>query len=146
MADKTASVIWLDFNGVTRQTVLKSLTGAGAIWAAAQAASAAQVEKSWESVTGTSVGTATNTLYQSVKQSARLIYQTASGSNLYVTIPAPLRSIFLADGVTVDPSNALVLAVNAAAIGSLSDGGGSTAAVYIGGLLNPSRNDLPPIG
>lgn len=145
MADKRASIIWLDVNGVSRQTILTSTTGAGAIWAAVQAASQAQVETSWESVLGASVGSAASGAYQSVKMSASLLYQTGSGGSLRITIPAPQLSIFLPDGVTVDPSNSLVIAINTAAIGLLSNGGGTTAATFVGGILNPSRNDLPPI-
>lgn len=146
MADKAASVIWLDANGVTRQTILKSLTGAGAIWAACQAASNAEVQTTWESVLGATVGSTTVANYQSNKMSCRLIYQTASGGSLYITLPAPQLGIFLSDGVTVDPANGLVIAINTAAIGLLSDGAGNVAVSYVGGLLNPSRNDLPPVG
>jgi hypothetical protein len=142
---KRASVIWLDFNGVSRQTIITSTTGAGAIWAAVQAASQAQVEMSWESVLGASVGTPAAGNYQSAKMAAQLTYQTGSGAILRLTVPAPSLGIFLADGETVDPSTALVIAINTAAIGLLSDVSGNTAVTYVGGVLQPSRNDLPPI-
>lgn len=142
---KRASVIWLDFNGVTRQTIVTSAAGAGAIWAAAQAASQAQVQMTWESALGAPVGAATAGNYQSNKMSAQLVFQTAAGSNLRLTIPAPSLGIFLADGQTVDPANALVLAIVASCIGSLSDAAGNVAVTFVGGTLQPGRDDLPPI-
>lgn len=145
MSDKRASVIWLDYNGVTRQTIISSLTGAGSIWAAVQACSNAEVLTSWESVLGNIVGAATAANYQSVKMSAQLVFSTASGSLLRLTIPAPSLSCFLADGVTIDPTNAAIAAVITAAVGSLTDGAGNTAAAYVAGTLQPTRNDLPPI-
>lgn len=145
MPDKRASVIWLDFNGVTRQTILSSLTGAGAVWAAVQACSRAQVLTSWESPLGATVGAAANASYQSVKVSAQLTFQTASGSLLRLTVPAPLLTIMLADGQTVNPADPLVAAVIAAAVGTLTDGSGNAAVSYVSGILQPTRNDLPPV-
>jgi len=144
MAQKRASVIWQDFNGITRQTILTSLTGAGAIWAAVQAASQAQAQTSWESVLGAPVGSSAAGTYQSVKSSAQLLYQTGSGAQLKLTIPAPSIGIFLADRQTIDPANALIIAINAAAIGLLSDAAGNAATTFIGGTLQPGRDDLPP--
>ena len=142
---KRASVIWADVNGVTRQTIITSNTGAGGIWVAVQAASQAQVSTSWESTMGIAVGTAAVGNYQSNKMSAQLTFQTASGSLLRVTVPAPSIGIFLADHQTVDPGNALVTAIVAACIGNLSDAAGNPATSYVGGVLQPGRDDLPPI-
>lgn len=145
MADQRGSYIWIDANGVTRQTILTTLAGGAAIAAAIQAASQAGLETSWESVLGAPVGAAAVGNYQSVKMAAQLTYQTATGSILKVTLPAPAIGVFLADKRTIDPANALVIALNAAVIGALSDGAGNAAVSYLGGLLQPSRNDLPPI-
>lgn len=65
---------------------------------------------------GVTWGTAAE--YQSVSQQAKLYYTTTDQAGVpqgssSITIPAPKASIFLADGVTVDPGNAAVLALNA---------------------------------
>jgi len=146
VTDSTAAVIWKDANGVTRQTVIRSLAGASAIWTAAQAASLAEVLQTWESPLGPTVGAAATGNYQSNKMAASLTFQTASGSILRLTLPAPSLSVFLADGVTIDPANALITALVATCIGSLSDGAGNVAIGYLGGVLDPGRNDLPPVG
>ena len=145
MTATRASVIWEDFNGVTRQTIVTSAAGAGAIWTAVKAASQAAVQTTWESLLGAGVGSAAAGTYQSNKVSAQLTFQTASGSLLRLTIPAPSVGIFLADRQTVDPANALVIAIVAAAIGSLSDEAGNVAVSYVAGVLQPGRDDLPPV-
>lgn len=145
MADKRASVIWLDFNGITRQTILSSLTGAGAIWAAAQGLSRAQILTSWESVLGNTVGAAANASYQSVKIAASMQFDTAAGTILRLTVPAPRLTSMLADGHTLNPADPLVAAVIAAAIGQLTDGAGNPAVSYRGGVMLPGRDDLPPV-
>jgi len=144
MTDR-ASVIWGDANGVTRQTIITTSTGAGTIWAAVQAASQAGINTTWESALGAPVGTSATGSYQSVKVSAQLTFQTASGSFLRLTIPAPSVGIFLADHETVDPANLSVIAIVAACIGTLSDAGGNVAVLFVGGVLQPGRDDLPPV-
>lgn len=146
MADDRAGVIWLDFNGVTRQTIIQSLAGAAAIWTAAQACSLAQIQATWESPLGPAVGTQINGNYQSNKMSATLQFQTAAGSIVRLTLPAPNRVVFMPDGTTIDPTNPNIAALIAACIGSLSDGAGNAAVSYLGGTLDPARNDLPPVG
>lgn len=142
-----ASVIWLDYNGVTRQTIITGadLLGLGTIWVKAQACSRAQVETTWAQDLGAAVGAATTGNYQSNKMAARLLFETASGSILSLTIPAPDIAIFKADGVTIDPTNADIVALIAACIGELSDTSGAVATSFLGGALAPGRNDLPPI-
>lgn len=142
-----ASVIWLDFNGVTRQTIITSddTMGLGTVWVAAQACSRAQIQTTWASDLGAQVGAATTGNYQSCKMAARLNFQTGAGTIVALTIPAPSSAIFLADGITVDPANADVATLLAACIGVLSDPSGSLAVSFVGGTLMPSRNDLPPI-
>lgn len=141
---KRASVIWQDFNGITRQTIITSASGGGAVWAAVQAASQSGVQTSWESSLGAPVGTPATGAYQSVRSAAQLTFQTASGDLLRLTVPAPSLGIFMADSQTVDPANALVIAIVAACVGTLSDAAGNTAVSYVGGVLQPGRNDLPP--
>lgn len=140
-----ASLVWSDANGVSRQTVVTTTTGASGIWTAVQAASQAQIDTEWESALGPQVGASATGSYQSVRVSAQLMFQTGSGSILRLTIPAPSAGIFLADKQTVDPANTLVAAIVTACLGTLSDAAGNTAVAFLGGTLQPGRNDLPPV-
>jgi len=143
MPDKVASVVWIDANGRTRQTIIRTLAGAAAIVGAAEAASNAVQQDLWESFAAGGIGVPVAATYQAVADAADMLYQTASGSVLRLTVPAAQLGIFKADKVTVDPTNPLVTALNAAVIGSLSDGAGNPAAVYLGGrYLRGSRTDL----
>lgn len=95
---------------------------------------------------GVTWGTAAE--YQSVSQQAKLYYTTTNavgvpqGSSA-ITIPAPLASLFLADGVTIDPTNAAILALNAVVLtpapvsGSwgLATKNGDQFNTFIGGVL-----------
>lgn len=51
--------------------------------------------------------------YPSVVQLAVCTYLDSGSSQGTIRVPAPLRSIFLADGITVDPTNADVVALGA---------------------------------
>lgn len=134
--------IWLDFNGVTRQTVLNSTASAAAVLTALQAKSEAEVLNYVESALSTPIGVAAAAQYQSVKSAATLLFQTGAGTIVRVTIPAPAVGIFLADQQTVDPAQ--VAAIIAAAVGTLTDISGNVVTSYLGGTLEPARNDLPP--
>lgn len=145
-----AFLIWRDYNGITRQTVLTTVAGSAGIQAVLQPCSWAQIYQGVESAIAGPLGVPVAEPYQSVKTSVQLTFQTAAGSILKVTIPAPILSsggvptgFFLADDMTVDPTNAFASALISACIGSLSDAAGNTAAVYIGGTFQPGRSDLP---
>lgn len=58
----------------------------------------------------------TNASYASVEDKAIFTFQTATGSIHRPQVPAPKSAIFLADGETVDPANALVVTYVAAII------------------------------
>jgi hypothetical protein len=87
--------------------------------------------------------------YQSVAQQARLYYLSSDPSGdpaptSSITIPAPLASIFEADGVTVNPGNANIVALNTAlAVGGLTSGStavmctrsGLVASSFVGGIF-----------
>lgn len=145
MADMRASLIWQDASGLMRQTVITTLAGSSAIRSALAGTTNAAFHTYWESALAALSGAAVNANYQSVKIAASLTYTTASGSILRLTIPSPSLSIFLPDKVTIDPSNASIVALNAAVIGSLSDGSGNAAIGYLGGTVQPARNDLPAV-
>lgn len=146
MTDRAVGAVWSDVTGRTRLTVIKATTNPCSILNAVQALSNADVLYNWDGTIDPTIGTTTAAQYQAVQQWCSLTFQTGSGSILRLTVPAPSLGIFLADGKTVDPANASVIALVAACIGNLSDGGGNTAAVYLGGVLQPDRSDLDPIG
>lgn len=136
--------IWDDANGVSRQTVLNSTAGALAAITAVTAVSNARVLYYVESALSTPIGVAVTNPYQSVKSSATLYFQTGVGTIVRVTVVAPQLSLFLADQQTVDPVAAAPLI--AAVVGSVTDVAGNVVTSYLGGLLDPGRNDLPPTG
>ena len=63
-------------------------------------------------VSGTAIG------YTDVRQKAIFVFEDANGRFHRSSIPAPVIGIFLADHVTIDPSNALVAAFTAAIMGN----------------------------
>lgn len=95
---------------------------------------------------GVTWGTAAN--YQSVATQARLYYLTSDpggdpSPTATITIPAPVASLFLADGVTVDPTNTAIAAFNAVALTpppltntwGLATKSGLQYTTFIGGIL-----------
>lgn len=105
--------LYADFMGATAATV-----------PLLQALSNAHVQSSYDPLPtnpneyrGYSYGTSSE--YQSVAQQAVLSYTLVDNAGIAqagtgrVTIPAPKLSIFLADGITVDPTNAAVVAFSA---------------------------------
>jgi hypothetical protein len=118
--DAVATVTLRDLGGeVARVSVSAgSFTGAQAL---AFATAVGQISNARvESLSTTTVNTYSLVLpfdeaYASVTVKAMLIYQNLStGQVVRVEIPAPDASIFLADGVTVNAQNTLVLAVSGA--------------------------------
>jgi len=139
MVDTAASLVWLDASGRTRQTIVKTLAGAVALEGFLQAASLATLNTTWESVMTINPTAASAGTYQNTGDSARLAFQTAAGNIVRLTLPAPTIAIFLADRITVDPANTLVIAIVAAAIGSLTDGSGNAVVSFLGGYYDRSR-------
>lgn len=133
MTDLFASAVWIDANGRTRMTILKTLAGAAPITSAMQAFQLAALQQIWESAVVLPGTPAAAGAYQSVGDAAVLLFQTAAGNIVSLTIPAPGIGIFLPDGITVDPANANIIALVAACIGALTDGGGNAVTTFLGG-------------
>jgi len=76
-----------------------------------------------------------NALYPSARQLAVLTFEDAVGGQCSLTIPAPIASIFEADGVTVDPTNVQValLILNAITGGALLTAAGNPVVAYLSG-------------
>lgn len=144
VTDQARGIVWADATGRTRLTIVKSVGSSSAIEVALQGASQAGVLYDWASAMGVAIGTAAAAQYQAANQTAQLLFTTAAGSLIYLTLPAPQIGIFLADGKTIDATT--IPALIAACIGTLSDGAGNVATAFIAGNLTASKNDLTPIG
>lgn len=135
--------MWIDANGRTRQTIIKTLTGAATIQANVANCSNSVQHNAWESFQAGGVGVPVAANMQSVADAASMMFQTGPGGILRLTVPAPKIGIFMPDGVTVNPADFRVVALVAACIGLLSDGAGNAAALYLGGRYSRgSRTDL----
>lgn len=129
------STIWLDANGYTQIGMLRTNTGAGAIQAAIAAVSNAGLQQCWEGSQTVTGAAPTAALYQSGQQIVRLTFLCADGSEAVVKVFAPQSTIFLTDGVTVDPANANVATLIAACIGNLESATGALATAFLSGYM-----------
>ena len=77
--------------------------------------------------------------YALCSTTAVLNFITGAGTGVQVTVPAPVASIFAADGVTVDPANVVVAAFIAAAVGYLTDSGGNVVTAYNTGVKSSRK-------
>lgn len=77
--------------------------------------------------------------YSLATTTAVLNFLTGVGSGVQVTIPAPVASIFAADGVTVDNTNVVVAAFITAAIGYLTDNAGNVVTTYNTGVKSSRK-------
>jgi hypothetical protein len=73
--------------------------------------------------------------YLPVALRAALTFVCADNSLAVLYVPSPNQTIFLADGQTVDPANLTVVAIVAAALGSLVSSTGSPATAFVSGVL-----------
>lgn len=69
--------------------------------------------------------------YASVKDGAALVFQTASGALVRITVPAPDSGIFMADNETVDP--ATIAALIAAVIADVVTADGIAVTAFVAG-------------
>lgn len=90
---------------------------------------------------------ATAALYYLTTDTAVLTFATSSPSQtIKLIIPGPKSAIFKADGVTVDPTNALIAALTTAAVGTLSTLSGNNAVSFSQGVKSSRRTEqnAPP--
>lgn len=140
MADQEQTTIWVDANGRTRATYIRTAAGAATIVADLVALSHADWQRSWAGDVLVNGAPSTSTGdYQNVADYAVLVYQTAVGTQVYLTLVAPQSGIFLADQETVDPTAIAVL--NTDVIGSLEDGAGNVVTAYVGGFRRRSGRE-----
>jgi hypothetical protein len=82
---------------------------------------------------------ATSSQYSLTTTTAVMTFNTAVGSSIQVTIPAPVAGIFGGDGVTVDITNPLVIAFVESALGFLTDVFGNPASLFVGGVKSSRK-------
>lgn len=105
------------------------------------AVSNAARQDEWEGTAGGSVGVPASSTFETVADYALLYYACGDGTIASLTVPAPSYAIFLADGSTVDATNAGIVALNGDAIGALLSASGSAAVSFIGGRRQRNNRD-----
>lgn len=137
MAIESRSVVWVDGAAGSTITRINSDGGAAGIQAAMLPCMNADYLQFWESpllVNGSPLPTVAE--YQSVTQRATLLFSTtAAGILVRLVLIAPKIGIFLADGRTVDLSNADVTALATVCVGTLSTESGDLATALVAGYL-----------
>ena len=139
MPSQQSWTVWLDSNG---EQSVRSLTGASstaAIVAALEAYSNATAKSFAEgplTVPGTVPVAAP---YLSVRQVAYLTFTDGVGHNATVALPSPHVGIFLADGVSVDPT--MIAPLIATCIGTLQTGAGTLVTAFVSGSLGPGKGN-----
>lgn len=129
------SRVWIDAAGARTITLVRSVAGAAGISAAVIAASEADWSQWWESAVTAQVPAPVGGPYLPVSLRAALTFVCADNTLAVLYVPAPNRTIFLADGQTVDPLNLTVAAIITAAVGNLVSSTGSPATGFVSGVL-----------
>lgn len=138
--DTTRSTIWTDAAGKTRQTIVRGNATLAAVLLALAAKSNGDFQRDWEGATIVNPAPApVNATYNSVNDYAQLVFATGAGNLVYVTLPCPVSSIFMADQETVDP--VAIATIIAAVTGTVIDGSGSPVASFIGGYRRSSGRE-----
>lgn len=132
--------VWVDAQGRTTLTLANTTGSLATLFAAIKAQSNADVLNDTESSLNVNGAPApTNAVYPSVRDSAKLVFVTALGNTVTLTVPAPVSSLFLADGQTVDPTAAATIITDALA--ALTDEAGNAVTAYQGGFRQPTRSE-----
>lgn len=124
------STLWVDSAGRQTVTLIRNDPTGCPIQAQVILVSAARPLQDWEGVIDQHAPTPAANTYL-IGDWAILHYACADGTEASLLVPAPLPSLFMADGRTVDPTSAAAL--NAAAIGRLASYSGSLATSYLSG-------------
>lgn len=139
MSDQHRSIVWIDVTGRTRQTIIHSQGSASALEVALESKSNAAVQMDWAGDTVFYTPTPVGGTYANVTDSAVLIFQDGGGLLVYLTLPAPLESIFHTDSETVDPAQ--VATITAAAIGTLCSASGALVTSFVGGFRRKAARE-----
>ncbi len=136
---------WLDVAGAyLRSGSWLAIAGvSGALTAALQAGSNANLYLTTRGAPIVGTTTPAGSLYPYVQDIAQFVFVTAALTQVALTVPAPVASMFGAGGQTVDPTDALAAAIIAAAIGNLSDINGSPVTGFLSGTKSSRRTEQP---
>lgn len=127
------SIVWVDANGISRQTLVAGNASLATVQTALLAKSNADVLTNFEGPLTVNASPAPIAAQlQSVSDSAVLTFATTGSSLLSVTLPAPVASIFFADMETVDSTQ--IAAIIAAVVGTVQTTSGVTATAYVSGM------------
>lgn len=135
---ETRSTIWFDLQGRTRQTITRgidSLIGGATLQSVQDdvgALSNADWTRYWQGTETNQTPGPPGGTYIAVGDYAELVFAAGDGSQLYLTIPAPLASLFLADGETVDITQITTLISDVTAC--LITATGAHPTTYVGGI------------
>lgn len=137
MAKQRQSVVWIDVNGKTRQTIFLANATGSTIRAKLLLHSNADVFDWSEGVDHTNLSPLpTNAIYNSVGDTAVLLFADGSGNQASLALPAPQSGIFLADTVTVDAS--AIADIVTAATTYLVNSAGNTVTTFLTGYRRGS--------
>jgi hypothetical protein len=134
---KRMSVVWNSSDGLSTVRTIATTDGAITILGTLEDFSNAIGFQRWESDVTVNSETPSTDAYLSVTQIAVLLFSDDSGNLARLSLPAPLSSIFMADGSTVDPST--ITSIISACIGNLLTGAGTEVTMFKGGYLQGAR-------
>lgn len=127
------TVVWTDVAGQTTLRTLTSQAGASSVQTILVAQSNAVITEWWEQQETLPAGSPTPAANPFASQVAYLNFSDGAGGIARLALPAPLASIFLPDGVTVDPSQSWIAAIIAA--NEVVTPAGNLITTFMGGSL-----------
>lgn len=139
MADQHRSIVWVDAGGRTRQTILHSQGSAAAVELALEGKSNASVQMDWAGDTVLYTPVPVAATYAAVTDSATLVFKDGGGLFVYVTLPAPVESIFMTDAETVDAAQ--IGTIIAAVVGTLASASGALVTDFVGGFRRKAARE-----
>jgi hypothetical protein len=135
MPDQTMSVVWIGVAGDLTVNRIRTATGASTILADLLAQSNADKLNTWEGdLTVNGSPAPPGGVYAGLSSIANLVFLCADGTTAQLKLVAPLLSIMLADGVTVDAT--MITTLIADCIGNLQSPTGSLATAFLSGRMN----------
>lgn len=132
MAFNSQFSIWLDVNGNKRTTYYRFQPAAFAIDTAMQIYSNTRIMERVTALAQTAIVAPVNAQFKSDADEMDLVFQTAFGNNVTLSVPAPLVANFFGDQYTVNPF-AIPLLINAC-VPNLTDAAGNVCIAFISGV------------
>jgi len=129
------SIVWIGVAGDLTINRIRTATGASTILTDLLALTNADQLNTWEGdLTVNGSPAPPGGVYSGLQQVANLVFACADGTTAQIRLPAPLASIMLADGVTVDAT--MIATLIADCIGNLESPTGSLATGFLSGRVN----------